>query len=987
MPRRISTRTITSSATPLAPDVPQQPETPYDSNILQLRRHWKWAAFSQFFCTFSPLIAMSDVALVDVENDLVHSTNRVLSRVMQRLLTTLTQDRKITPDSWQNVLRRQYQRRDPEASPIGLIARSTHFILESSRASTPYLGTLSEAPLDELEHENEFQEHDHLASAPSPENVCVESSVDDPEHISAAKVEEKDASSETLEVPDKQIDWLDLSMLEKLESLHTLAEWQFHNPHRLRQQMKTDDEQATWRIEPIGYDAKRNAYWLIGDRLWIQREPPRLNLKRKRKPGGNSRNATKEQPQSLTVKRQRIDLNSRDVGRSSGRSSTRSKARSQLSSSPREGRAAKTRANQRLDAQAKDLAEFRRQMTSSRTRTPSTTPRKPTGVRVSARLRGTAVESGEWQEVPDEWLGASDNKSYAKDSPSGPLPSGKNRMKTGLESDDSSISELTELSDGEDDAVGEERDFNEKPVVDSEVATPTSIEKDTELETEDQQDEMANLITTPLPDDFVEWETICVTLEEWESIGEQFEKATHYAEKALHKVLSQSVVPMVTDELREVEKKRRLEEAVVHRKRSSRIAMKETEKEEERAAMRKRVEEEEKMSRARRLEARQQREHAERLRRENAREQRRKERELQEQQSAEVQEADPRFGRCSCFMFHVLTAACRLDASADIVQEETNTNLLPVGQSKAATVTLSAVPINGTGSGSRTPVENWELDCEICGRKGINQDDGVPLLCCGICGKWQHIICHDKQDAMAGRPKRNWDAEDFICRQCRQITSKSSSPSYPPSVLSFGVNGKRGQVPGTQSFYGPPSNHPRSYPNGGYHQSSPSNARYPHDHPDIQTTVSSPSSHSYTPQTQSTGVTFAHYQPHQGGFSTSRPTYSVQDVGSSQHARYTITPHTVSATGIGPYPPTIHTQAVTHSPARSHEQWFPSSSYPRTTNSYPINGGPPLHAQGVQPYYNGHAHTSYSHMRGTTNPTVMGHYAALQHVPSYQHSK
>jgi len=155
-----------------------------------------------------------------------------------------------------------------------------------------------------------------------------------------------------------------------------------------------------------------------------------------------------------------------------------------------------------------------------------------------------------------------------------------------------------------------------------------------------------------------------VTLEEWEDIAQQFAKATHYTEKALHKVLSQSIVPMVTAELRvcfiylqtryrpflisfqEVEKKRRMEEAVVHRKRSSRIAMKEVEKEEERAAMRKRLEEEEKTSRARRLETRQQKEHAERLRRENAREQRRKERELQEQRSAETREADSKFGHC-----------------------------------------------------------------------------------------------------------------------------------------------------------------------------------------------------------------------------------------------------------------------------------------------------------------------------------------------------
>jgi hypothetical protein len=262
------------------------------------------------------------------------------------------------------------------------------------------------------------------------------------------------------------------------------------------------------------------------------------------------------------MKRQRIDLNSGAVGRSSAASSTRRKARSQPSQpSPgsREGRAAKTRANQRLDAQARDLADFRRQISSSRTRNASTTPRKPTGIRVSARLRSTAVEDDEWQAVPDEWLAVSDtHKSCAEDPPSGPLLSGKKRVKTGLESDDSSISELTDLSDGEDDA--------EKLVVDNEV---TSTEKDTDVEAEDHQDEVANFIDPPitLPDDFVEWETvsitryiqsvipdlseqICVTLEEWESIGQQFEKATHYAEKALHKVLSQSIVPVVTAELR-----------------------------------------------------------------------------------------------------------------------------------------------------------------------------------------------------------------------------------------------------------------------------------------------------------------------------------------------------------------------------------------------------------------------------------------------------
>jgi hypothetical protein len=36
---------------------------PSISNIALLRQQWKWAAFSQFFYTFSPLFAMSDVTL------------------------------------------------------------------------------------------------------------------------------------------------------------------------------------------------------------------------------------------------------------------------------------------------------------------------------------------------------------------------------------------------------------------------------------------------------------------------------------------------------------------------------------------------------------------------------------------------------------------------------------------------------------------------------------------------------------------------------------------------------------------------------------------------------------------------------------------------------------------------------------------------------------------------------------------------------------
>lgn len=39
------------------------PDANHYDNIQQLRRHWKWAAFSQFFYTFAQLLQMPDVKL------------------------------------------------------------------------------------------------------------------------------------------------------------------------------------------------------------------------------------------------------------------------------------------------------------------------------------------------------------------------------------------------------------------------------------------------------------------------------------------------------------------------------------------------------------------------------------------------------------------------------------------------------------------------------------------------------------------------------------------------------------------------------------------------------------------------------------------------------------------------------------------------------------------------------------------------------------
>jgi hypothetical protein len=102
----------------------------------------------------------------------------------------------------------------------------------------------------------------------------------------------------------------------------------------------------------------------------------------------------------------------------------------------------------KLDAQAGDLANLNRQAALLNQDSTIFRPislrsqlsryiSRPLGTRISARLRGSQKE--EWQPVPKEWLnegtGLQDGKSEAELS------------KTGLESDEDAISDLTELSE------------------------------------------------------------------------------------------------------------------------------------------------------------------------------------------------------------------------------------------------------------------------------------------------------------------------------------------------------------------------------------------------------------------------------------------------------------------------------------------------------------------------------------------------------------
>jgi len=211
-------------------------------------------------------------------------------------------------------------------------------------------------------------------------------------------------------------------------------------------------------------------------------------------------------------------------------------------------------ASVKLSAQAKELAELQRQAALESRRSgrrivspsPSrkSSPRRPVGTRMSARLRGVDLGDEEWQEIPDEWLGdtpgserldgeAGVGQSSDPDPRPEPEPESlpnpdmdTQPTKTGLERDDDAVSELTELSEISPPATvlaspSKARKASKKSsgsrkktsrskrqtlLVDDSmlVEQPLEVEPEEEVEPEWHP-----------PDDFVEWETVRISLAEY----------------------------------------------------------------------------------------------------------------------------------------------------------------------------------------------------------------------------------------------------------------------------------------------------------------------------------------------------------------------------------------------------------------------------------------------------------------------------------------
>jgi hypothetical protein len=137
----------------------------------------------------------------------------------------------VSLDNWQTALRKQYNKRDPQANPLG---------------PEPKINALSnqDDDIQPVHGEAAFQVADTPSltpSSPPHTSHCDDRSVKPVFHQQIL-----DGNNSDMGQKDISVNWLQLPMLSKLESMHTLIEWQFQHPTRLRNIMKSDDELALW---------------------------------------------------------------------------------------------------------------------------------------------------------------------------------------------------------------------------------------------------------------------------------------------------------------------------------------------------------------------------------------------------------------------------------------------------------------------------------------------------------------------------------------------------------------------------------------------------------------------------------------------------------------------------------------------------------------------------------------------------------------------
>lgn len=346
---------------------------------------------------------------------------------------------------------------------------------------------------------------------------------------------------------------------------------------------------------------------------------------------------------------------------------------------------------------------------------------------------------------------------------------------TTMNGDDGDDSDLSEPpSEDEFDTTVADDDAAAEEIKKEEAGNEEGHEANSEIDstpaiTKSEIGEAANGSDAPVEqqnESWVEFEAIAVERVEWEWMATRFAKSRHPDEKALHVLLRETVLPKVMADIAEAEKQQAHEAAMANRKRSSRIALKESEREERERDRVARIKMEEKMAAIREEEENKERKEREeqdaaRVREERLREREERalarEREIYERAEKESFEREQRER-----MREVRKLRREQGLPENPEEEEDGTN----------------TPANNDAGGD----DNWELNCEVCGRRGFNLDDTDEIVCCETCGVWQHTECWNAFDRSVSRARRDWENEDFFCSKCRPPAPGQPWPRRPKAA-------------------------------------------------------------------------------------------------------------------------------------------------------------------------------------------------------------
>jgi hypothetical protein len=297
-------------------------------------------------------------------------------------------------------------------------------------------------------------------------------------------------------------------------------------------------------------------------------------------------------------------------------------------------------------------------------------------------------------------------------------------------------------------------------------------------------------------EEWIEFETLAVTKQEWLAMSTRFAKSKHPDEKGLHQFLQGEVLPKVMADIEEVEKQQALEAALANRKRSSRIALKESEREERERDRVARLKMEEKMAAIRAEEAQKAVKEREELDAAKVREERIRDRE--ERMAAREREAIEK-------------------AERDIMERENREKMREMRKMKREQLLANGGLTNESEElqqHKEQDDDSWELNCEVCGKAGINLDDTEEIVCCEQCGVWQHTECWNAFDRRIGRPARDWEKEDFFCSKCKPLAPGQLWPEEPTKAIVQGTTTSSIAPPCTvpSQSLGPDSNTVQQHP-------------------------------------------------------------------------------------------------------------------------------------------------------------------------------